>query len=407
MKRVVLAVTCLVLVLSVVASAIVVPVTTAASFGNPAMEKVWNQTDLPIAAGKTARTWMWGPDSFATVQEAYDQAPGGMRTVTYFDKSRMEITNPNGDKNSEWFVTNGLLVVEMVSGKMQTGDASFTDRWPAEIPVAGDPADVNPNGPTYASFAPVASLNGDNRADNKAGQAVTATIDKNGQVGDNQALASYAKIATYNQQLGHNIPDVFWNFMNAKGLVYDNGAYKNGTVVDWVFAMGYPITEAYWAKVMVGGQEKDVLMQAFQRRVLTYTPSNPEGWKVEMGNVGRHYYDWRYNDAGKPAPQPPADPFADVPAAVDGSITPLGGPAGTTFSLSFWGFTPNEQVGFWINAPTGEIVGTVETASIGPTGRVDGFPLRTYAPMPPGIYSVVFQGVSSGHQSILYFKITE
>jgi hypothetical protein len=58
--------------------------------------------------------------------------------------------------------------------------------------------------------------------------------------------------------------------------------------------MGYPISEPYWTKVKVGGVEKDVLVQAFQRRVLTYTPTNPEGWKVEMGNVGRHYYWWRY-----------------------------------------------------------------------------------------------------------------
>ena len=44
----------------------------------------------------------------------------------------------------------------------------------------------------------------------------------------------------------------------------------------------------------VGGVERDVLLQCFERRCLTYTPSNPDGWKVEMGNVGRHYYAWRY-----------------------------------------------------------------------------------------------------------------
>ena len=37
-----------------------------------------------------------------------------------------------------------------------------------------------------------------------------------------------------------------------------------------------------------------MLVQAFERRVLTYTPSNSDGWKVEAGNVGRHYYEWRY-----------------------------------------------------------------------------------------------------------------
>jgi DNA-binding beta-propeller fold protein YncE len=45
---------------------------------------------------------------------------------------------------------------------------------------------------------------------------------------------------------------------------------------------------------MVGGVYKDVLMQCFERRCLTYTPDNPEGWQVEAGNVGQHYYQWRY-----------------------------------------------------------------------------------------------------------------
>jgi hypothetical protein len=55
-----------------------------------------------------------------------------------------------------------------------------------------------------------------------------------------------------------------------------------------------PISEPFWARVKVGGVEKEVLMQAFQRRVLTYTPSNPAGFQVEMGNVGQHYLRWRY-----------------------------------------------------------------------------------------------------------------
>ena len=31
-----------------------------------------------------------------------------------------------------------------------------------------------------------------------------------------------------------------------------------------------------------------------------------------MGNIGQHYYDWRYNDAGKPKPTPTAVP-TDTP----------------------------------------------------------------------------------------------
>jgi hypothetical protein len=60
--------------------------------------------------------------------------------------------------------------------------------------------------------------------------------------------------------------------------------------------MGFPVSEPFWARVQVGGQQRQVLMQVFERRVLTYDPANPRGWRVEMGNIGRHYYRWRYGE---------------------------------------------------------------------------------------------------------------
>jgi hypothetical protein len=38
----------------------------------------------------------------------------------------------------------------------------------------------------------------------------------------------------------------------------------------------------------------DELVQCFQPRCLIYTPDNAPGWQVEAGNVGLHYYQWRY-----------------------------------------------------------------------------------------------------------------
>jgi hypothetical protein len=67
---------------------------------------------------------------------------------------------------------------------------------------------------------------------------------------------------------------------------------------DPFYATGLPITEAYWAAVKVEHKYKEVLVQCFERRCLTYTPDNPEGWRVEAGNVGQHYYGWRYHHAG-------------------------------------------------------------------------------------------------------------
>ncbi|MDQ6832243.1 MAG: hypothetical protein M3008_02490, partial [Chloroflexota bacterium] len=77
------------------------------------------------------------------------------------------------------------------------------------------------------------------------------------------------------------------------GSLFGNG-YAGG--------VGFPITEAYWVKVRVGGTQKQVLVQAFERRVLTYTPDNPDGFKVEAGNVGLQYLHWRYGDSAPPAP---------------------------------------------------------------------------------------------------------
>ncbi|MEI6043602.1 MAG: hypothetical protein WCS37_04315 [Chloroflexota bacterium] len=269
------------------------------SFGEASIMKVWSRTDLPVDSGAIARTWLWGPENFAVVREKYNEGPGGSRLVYYFDKSRMEITRPTGDVNGQWFVTNGLLVREMMRGKIAVGDDPNSDenKGAASVPVAGDLSN-NPNSPTFASMSKVASLAGDNRAATRTGQVILDTMSSNGQVGQNAGYNQYkASYASYENTLGHNIAQPFWSFFQQSGPIRENGSTVNGNVIDWVFAMGYPISEAYWCKVTVGGQEKDVLVQAFERRIMTYTPSNGAGFQVEMGNVGKQYYLWRYPTA--------------------------------------------------------------------------------------------------------------
>jgi hypothetical protein len=86
--------------------------------------------------------------------------------------------------------------------------------------------------------------------------------------------------------------------MNSSGTVFEDDALIDDLLFENAFyATGYPITEAYWTTVAVGGVEQDVLFQCFERRCLTYTPGNPEGWQVEAGNVGLHYYLWRYGES--------------------------------------------------------------------------------------------------------------
>lgn len=250
-----------------------------------AFAQVWAMTDQAVQQGEVNRSWLWGPGPYKTATEPYAQSPGGKRLVEYYDKSRMEINNPNGDRGNLFFVTNGLLPIELMTGRLKMGDEAnqYEQRDPAGIPVAGDPAENNPTAPTYRSFRGLSSVgDASRRASPAIGSVVMATLNTAGEAGQDEAVSRYGvRIAGYNQELGHNVPDVFQN-------------YLDGLTLPAVFVMGYPISEPYWAKVRVGGVERDVLMQAYERRVLTYTPDNPEGFKVEMGNVGQHYYRWRY-----------------------------------------------------------------------------------------------------------------
>jgi len=235
----------------------------------------WGGGDGAVAAARVTRSWLYGPDAVTTRMEPYAESPGGMRTVIYFDKARMELTTPTSG------VSNGLLVTEMVSGGVQIGNGAFKPYRPAAIPVAGDALN-NDACPTYATLWSVASFGDvakDRRAAKNVGQPVTATIDGGGHVGDDATRAGYAAIAQYDSNLGHNIPDVFWNWMQT-------------LPADWQTLLGLPITEPYWTQTRVGGTLTFVLMQAFERRVLTYTPDNAPAWQVEMGNVGLHFLLW-------------------------------------------------------------------------------------------------------------------
>jgi hypothetical protein len=262
----------------------------------------WERADRPVLRGQVQRPWLWGPISFSAAIEEYRQGPDAQREVQYFDKARMEINNPTASRDSTSYVTNGLLVVELISGRIQLGDAEFApERPPSSAPLAGDSG--SPDALTYASLRPIASLANDNRAPDRTGQGVTAVLDRAGRISEDPSREGIIRIAFYEPTLGHNIPGVFWALMTAEGPVY-NGRFdsvQQGRVLDWVTDLGYPITEPYWTSAKVGGQPRTVLVQAFQRRVLTYVAENPPGWQVEMGNVGRHYFDWRYGRVGRPA----------------------------------------------------------------------------------------------------------
>ena len=247
-------------------------------------------TDLPVAEGLVSRTWVWGPGPFTGgLDESYAESPGGTRRVQYFDKSRMEITYPDAPIDL-WYVTNGLLVVEMVTGQMQIGDNTFQAREPASGNVGGDQVS-HPDSPTYATVATLLD-----ESATSVGETIIETINAAGDIGTDSSFASAGVTAgRYVPETDHTVASVFWTFMNSTGLVSDGTSNFQGPLFPNPFyATGFPITEAYWTTIPVGGVDKDVLFQCFERRCLTYTPDNEPGWRVEAGNVGQHYYAWRY-----------------------------------------------------------------------------------------------------------------
>jgi N-acetylmuramoyl-L-alanine amidase len=269
---------------------------------SPAFEQTWGRTDKPVENLQAQRTWMWGPEPYsAGIIEPYTQATGGKRIVQYFDKSRMEITTDKTvSLDSPWYVTNGLLATELITGRVQVGDSDFWNWEPAMIPVAGDGDDSS--SPTYATFTGL--LTAPPAAD---GALLTTRVARNGSTRDDPSLASEGVTAAFHVNewgANHQVASVFWDFMHAEGLVYEDGQYQQDSLFESPFyATGFPITEAYWATVALAGVQTDVLMQCFERRCLTYTPTNPKGWEVEAGNIGQHYFRWRYSD-NQPVPAP-------------------------------------------------------------------------------------------------------
>ena len=260
---------------------------------DPAFTGAWQRLDLPVAAGRAQRAWVWGPAPRLARSEPYVQSETGLRQVLYFDKGRMEINNPRQVRTMPSFVTAGLLVAEMVMGRVQVGDNEYVPHQPAMLPVAGDLDDAR--APAYAVFAGLLSPVAE-----RAGVPVTEMLLADGSVqSSSQPVRPETRMVRFVAETGHNIPRVFWDYLTAPGIVYDNGVYRTGRMMDWVALVGYPISEAYWVRTRVGGVERDVLVQLFERRVLTYTPDEQSAWRVQMGNVGQHYYLWRY---GGPLP---------------------------------------------------------------------------------------------------------
>ena len=92
--------------------------------------------------------------------------------------------------------------------------------------------------------------------------------------------------------------------------------------------------------------------------MLTYVPHLPSGYKVQMGNIGMHYYEWRYLGAGGSGGPSPATPtsVALPPKAnitIDGiayrkTLVDLNG---NFCTITNAGQTPVQFDGWWLDSP--------------------------------------------------------
>ncbi len=226
----------------------------SATAADGSFDRTWARTDKPVDDGADARSWIWGPTPFYCVQsEPYDSAPGGFRQVRYYDKSRMEDNAYRG--SDPWDVTNGLLVVEMVDGTYQIGDAAYDESpEPASVNIVGDPGER----PTYAD---ISRLDLRTAPPAPVGSVLTATFTEDNTIGiDNSYASSGVTAAKYVPETDHSVASPFWTFMTDEATVWDDGQNVTAPLFSNPFyATGYPITEAYWSEIVVGGIQRDVL----------------------------------------------------------------------------------------------------------------------------------------------------
>ncbi|PZR99233.1 MAG: hypothetical protein DLM70_15760 [Chloroflexi bacterium] len=188
-------------------------------------------------------------------------------------------------------ITNGLLANELIAGQLQIGNDAFQSQAPPVISIAGDPD--NP-GPTYATLATKAE-NLLAPTSSHIGMTVSATVSAAGDVSETAPTSSAdvrkvanadTIISVYDSVTQHNVPAAFAAYRAKIGM---------GVI-------GYAKSEPFVATFKIAGVQRQVVVQVFERRILTYNAANSDAFKVEMGNIGQHYYSWRYGAASNRPP---------------------------------------------------------------------------------------------------------
>jgi hypothetical protein len=163
--------------------------------------------------------------------------------VQYFEKGRLEDhRNEVGDPS--WAISLGRLTVELISSAPQS--------------------QVNDANITYADLARLSQLRHEPPTNFTGG---TAPVEGGIFVPFDPLLQP---------TFGYIVAPPFWAYLDQAGH------FPTG----WLHAVGLPITDAFEVETMKHGGPRIILMQAFERAVLTFDALNPPAWQVEQGNLG-------------------------------------------------------------------------------------------------------------------------
>jgi hypothetical protein len=174
------------------------------------------------------------------------------RFAQYFEKGRMEDhTGESNDPN--WQFQYGLLVDELQTSQVP-------------IAIGGEVSTLD-----YAKINALAQEGARLAAPSSFGGGVVTNSDGSVFIPYSQALQPAP---------GHSVSPIFWPYMNRQDI------FPGG----WLHDIGLPMTEAIPAVVTKGtSANRQILIQVFQRTILTYDPANPSDFQVERANVGTDY----------------------------------------------------------------------------------------------------------------------
>lgn len=199
---------------------------------------------------------------------------------------------------------------------------------------------------------------------------------------------------------GRNVCGDILQHFRAHGLEFDG--QPGLSIEENVALFGLPLTTVI--PYTTNGREYDG--QCFERARFELHPSNAPPYHVQLGLLGVQIL--AQQDQHHQQEPPPNETLwcQDVPGPVNARIRPDQCiRAGAILQIDIFGFAPDEYVGYWLTAPDDSIVGSKETFNIGEEGKVSNIPLNT-EDFGAGLWTLVFEGTTSGHLAIVYFKVT-